>query len=236
MNLVNIIARAQMGDRSDCELHTFLNPYSYMIARKHLGLFSGFDALHVDGIALLVLLRMVGVNVRERESFDMTSMAKEVFAKCAGSGATLYLVGARGKDIAKCKQIYTELYPNLTIVGASSGYFLTATERDQCINKIVDISPDVLVVGMGAPLQEFFLADVREAGWCGEGYTCGGFFHQSAKGGANYYPAWLDRLNLRWLYRLWDEPKLLKRYLLWYPIFMVFFFCDVIVARRAGSY
>lgn len=41
--------------------------------------------------------------------------------------------------------------------------------------QINELNPDLVVVGMGAPLQEKFLVDLVGLGWRGRGYTCGVF-------------------------------------------------------------
>jgi N-acetylglucosaminyldiphosphoundecaprenol N-acetyl-beta-D-mannosaminyltransferase len=73
---------------------------------------------------------------------------------------------------------------------------------------------------MGAPLQERFLLQLADDGWHGIGFTCGGFLDQLIDG-KNYYPAWADRLNIRFLYRLAKEPRRLwRRYLVDYQVFI----------------
>ena len=78
---------------------------------------------------------------------------------------------------------------------------------------IVEASPDFLIVGMGVLMQERFLLKVKDAGFGGIGFTCGGFIHQTAKDEIDYYPGWVDRLNLRFLYRMYKEKHTRKRYL-----------------------
>jgi N-acetylglucosaminyldiphosphoundecaprenol N-acetyl-beta-D-mannosaminyltransferase len=104
-------------------------------------------------------------------------------------------------------------------------------EQEEVQHEIVKLDPDFLVIGMGTPLQESFLSNIKSLGWGGVGFTCGGFIHQTASG-LNYYPKWINKLNLRWLYRIWDEPRLLTRYLIQYPRFVVLFIYDLISARR----
>jgi N-acetylglucosaminyldiphosphoundecaprenol N-acetyl-beta-D-mannosaminyltransferase len=84
---------------------------------------------------------------------------------------------------------------------------------------------------MGSPNQENFLIELANEGWNGSGYTCGGFFHQTSKKGIQYYPTWCDKYNLRWMYRMYDEPKLIKRYVWHYPIFIFIFIFDMIVYK-----
>lgn len=54
---------------------------------------------------------------------------------------------------------------------------------------------------------------VKEAGFKGIGFTCGGFIHQTAKNEIDYYPAWVNRMNVRFIYRMYKEPHTRKRYL-----------------------
>jgi len=51
----------------------------------------------------------------------------------------------------------------------------------------------------------------------------------------DYFPAWSDRFHLRWLYRLYKEPRRLwKRYFLDYPRFLGVFVADW-YRTRGGS-
>jgi N-acetylglucosaminyldiphosphoundecaprenol N-acetyl-beta-D-mannosaminyltransferase len=66
---------------------------------------------------------------------------------------------------------------------------------------------------MGVVRQERFLLAARNAGFRGVGFTCGGFIHQTARDEIDYYPAWINRWNLRFLYRMYREPHTRMRYL-----------------------
>ena len=63
--------------------------------------------------------------------------------------------------------------------------------------------------------------------WQGIGYTCGGFLHQTANH-IQYYPHWINRLGLRAFYRIYDEPKLFKRYFIDYPFAICIIIYDLI--------
>lgn len=204
---------------------TFLNPYSYLHFRKQAALFSRFDRIYFDGIILVTAMRFMGVR-SQRKSFDMTSLAPEVFNYCRQAHKSIYFIGSDSASIRAFGEVLLEAYPNLPIAGLRNGFFSSGTERQAALCKILELNPDYLIVGMGTPLQEKFLAEVKEMGWKGVGFTCGGFIHQTAKG-LNYYPGWMDRLHLRWLFRIWDEPKLLSRYLLQYPRFVGLFIYDL---------
>lgn len=209
------------------KLITFLNPYSYRIARKQQNIFRRFDTIHYDGIALVLLMRFAGVNA-SRKSFDMTSLAPEVFSTAVKEGRRVFFIGSEPGVPEQAVEKLQERFIGLEVAGVRHGFFTDDTERTAFIAKLVHLAPDIVIVGMGAPLQERLLLDLAKAGWRGEGYTCGGFLHQTAKGGTQYYPPWMDRMNLRWLYRIFDEPKLLKRYTVDYSVFLWLFTCDLL--------
>jgi N-acetylglucosaminyldiphosphoundecaprenol N-acetyl-beta-D-mannosaminyltransferase len=74
---------------------------------------------------------------------------------------------------------------------------------------------------MGIPLQEEFILALRNAGFQGVSLTCGGFLDQLVRG-ERYYPEWIERFELRWLYRLASEPhRLARRYLVEYQTFII---------------
>mgnify|MGYP000060826451 CR=1 FL=1 len=50
-------------------------------------------------------------------------------------------------------------------------------------------------------------------GYQGIGFTCGGFVHQTAMNRMHYYPNWVDKMNLRFVYRMYKEKHTRTRYL-----------------------
>lgn len=71
--MINLIDR----DKSSERLTTFLNPFSYIVARKNIKHLNQFN-IEIDGGMLVVVLRFFGLRVK-RKSFDMTSLAPLVF-------------------------------------------------------------------------------------------------------------------------------------------------------------
>lgn len=206
-------------------LATFLNPYSYLQIRHKLDTLEAFDNIFVDGQLLVIYFKLLGVANVKRVSFDMTSLAPLFFQNAEETNKTICLVGSAEQEISSAMSEILLVYPKLNIVHFRNGYFAKG-ERDTEMDYIRNLAPDFVVVGLGAPLQEQFLVDLKRKGWMGCGFTCGGFFHQTAAG-INYYPKWVDRANLRWAYRIWDEPKLFKRYFINYPKALVLIFWDL---------
>lgn len=223
--LIDLIKKTNTEAYKQLGLHTFINPFSYLKIRKR-GLLESFDFIYVDGIFLVKILRLVGIKVN-RNSFDMTSLAPKVFSDSTKNSKNIYFIGSTENAIARFAKVIGSGFPEMLIAGNRNGYFINEGEREEVIQNIVSLNPDVVIVGMGTPFQEKFLIDLKKGGWRGKGFTCGGFIHQTAKG-LNYYPKFYNKYNLRWLYRIIDEPKLIKRYLLFYPLSICLFTFDFI--------
>lgn len=195
-------------------MYTYLNPVSYLTALKEKALFGMMDGIFADGSLLVGAIRLVYSAKVTRRSFDMTSMAPEVLAYANEKGLSVCIVATRQEMMEKTLAIFTAQYPNIVWKCCRNGYFATRSEMEEEAQKIAVSDPDYLIVGMGIKMQERFLLMCKKAGYKGIGFTCGGFIHQTAEqdGRVNYYPAWVDKYNLRFFYRMYKEPHTRKRY------------------------
>jgi UDP-N-acetyl-D-mannosaminuronic acid transferase (WecB/TagA/CpsF family) len=82
--------------------------------------------------------------------------------------------------------------------------------RGEDLRRLVrDVRPDLVLVGLGAGLQEQVLLEAASAMPRGYALTCGGFLDQVLQEG--YYPSWAYPLRLNWLVRVAREPRRLWR-------------------------
>jgi len=169
-----------------------------------------------DGMLLSTFMsRMTGRPV-ERVSFDFTSIADPVLLTAEQKGLRVYFVGARQVELDLFLRKIKERYPHLKIAGSHNGYF-NAAQALEIHAEIRDNATDILIVGLGAGLQEQFVAQALGLGFAGVAFTCGGFIRQQATATLNYYPEIINRLHLRAFYRMYREPHTIRRYLLNYP-------------------
>lgn len=209
-------------------IYTFLNPVSYLTALDNKELFARFDGIFADGSILVAAIKLVyGKNVTRR-SFDMTSLAPDLLSYAETHGKSVYIVASRQEQVEKAVEIFRERYPKVKFAGYRNGYFASESEMDVEAKYIAKLNPDFLIVGMGALMQEKFLLKVKNAGYQGIGFTCGGFIHQTSKNEIDYYPAWVDKTNLRFVYRMWKEPHTRKRYVMAGLLFPVRFIAEKI--------
>ena len=187
-------------------IYTFLNPVSYLDAIKHKGLFTQYDGIFADGGLLVKAVKFFYGKTIQRRSFDMTSLAPLLFDYAQDNGKSIAIVASKQESIEQAVKILIAKYPKLSILYFRNGYFNTNEEKMATVHKIVLLEPDFLIVGMGIVKQEDFLLKVKDAGYLGVGFTCGGFIHQIAKDKAEYYPEWIDKHGLRFIYRMYKEP------------------------------
>ena len=193
-------------------IYTFLNPVSYLDAIKHKGLFTQYDGIFADGGLLVKAVKFFYGKTIQRRSFDMTSLAPLLFDYAQDNGKSIAIVASKQESIEQAVKILIAKYPKLSILYFRNGYFNTNEEKMSTVHKIVLLEPDFLIVGMGIVKQEDFLLKVKDAGYLGVGFTCGGFIHQIAKDKAEYYPEWIDKHGLRFIYRMYKEPHTRYRY------------------------
>ncbi|WP_436913402.1 WecB/TagA/CpsF family glycosyltransferase [Acinetobacter schindleri] len=207
--------------------YTFINPFSYLVLRKHRKDYLKGDnfVFFLDGIILVWVLKIFGIKNIRRISFDDSSLAPIVFDYCEKNNKKIALVGSAPGISYKAGEFLKEKYSNIIISFTQDGYYDLKNEKN--ILKQV-YTCDVVICSMGTPRQEDFLINLRNLGWKGCGYTCGGYLDQLVSAnGKNYYPKWIDKLNLRWLFRIYKEPKrLIWRYLIDYPKGILFFVID----------
>lgn len=200
----------------DCHtsgIYTFLNPVSYLDALKHKELFCRFNGIFADGSLLVAAIKMLYGSSVARRSFDMTSVAPQMFEHAQKRGKTIYIVASRQEQVEHAVEIFKDRYKGVRIIGYRNGYFDNEIEQLEEAKHIVEVNPDFLIVGMGVVMQEKFLLLVKDCGYQGVGFTCGGFIHQTAKNEIDYYPQWVDKFNVRFLYRMYREPHTRKRYM-----------------------
>jgi N-acetylglucosaminyldiphosphoundecaprenol N-acetyl-beta-D-mannosaminyltransferase len=194
-------------------IYTFLNPVSYLEAIKWKSLYNSFDGIFIDGSILSIAIKCLYGKTIIRRSFDMTSLAPILFNFAEQNKKKIYIIASQEIEIKKAISIFKEKWPNLNIIGYRNGYFSSEEEIDIEINRIRIANPDFLIVGMGVIKQEQFLLKVKKAQINCIGFTCGGFIHQTAHNKINYYPKWVDSMNLRFLYRMYKEKHTRKRYI-----------------------
>jgi exopolysaccharide biosynthesis WecB/TagA/CpsF family protein len=139
--------------------------------------------------------------------------------RAAASGWSIYIVGARPGVAERVAEVLKAKHPGLAVAGTMHGHF-SAADEDDVVAGIRATSPGLLLVGMGNPLQERFLARRLKDSGARVGLGVGAFLDFQV-GEVERAPAWMNRTGIEWVHRLIKEPRRMwRRYLLGNPLFV----------------
>ena len=174
-----------------------------------------------DGDGIRWGLRCLGYRPPPKITYDRWIWELAEF--CEKRSLSLYFLGAKPGVAEKAAEQLQKRFPKLQIAGTQHGYFeKKGAVNDKVIAEINRVSPDILVLGFGMPLQEQWLRDH----WISikaHIFLTGGAVFDYASGLAKRAPHWMIQCHLEWLYRLSEEPgRLFVRYVFGIPYF---FFC-----------
>lgn len=161
------------------------------------------DLATADGIGVVIASKILGEPLEERVAgFDLIS---RLFKEFAESEINFYFLGGKPGIVNQAAENLKKDYPNLNICGCHHGY-LDRESQQQVIEEINSKDIDLLLVGMGVPLQEKFLDNNRKKIKVGAAVTVGGSFDVLA-GKVKRAPLWMQKAALEWFYRLLQEPS-----------------------------
>jgi alpha-1,3-mannosyltransferase len=132
----------------------------------------------------------------------------------------IFLLGSRPGIAERAAEHLTRRFPRHQIVGCHHGHF--AKDDTARVNATIKASSaDIVLVGMGNPRQELWLADNLETTGARLGFGVGALF-DFVTGTARRAPALIRAIRLEWLHRLVREPMRLSwRYLIGSPLFIL---------------
>lgn len=171
-----------------------------------------------DGIGVSIAAKMVG-KAKFPANLNGTDLTPKILELAAAKRWRVYLLGAAPGVAEKAAARFLATIPNLVIAGTRSGFFSTDDEPG-IIQQIREAATDLLIVGMGNPKQEKWLAQHLQSTGAKVGVGVGAFLDFSA-GVFPRAPLWVQKVKLEWLFRISREPRRLwKRYLLGGPVFL----------------
>lgn len=203
----------------DCKIVTCLNPY-YLIKLEpeNYHIYEEFDFICSDGMGPLKLNKLFGHPKSVRLSFDLSTMAGPVFRDMMEHGESLYVLGAKPGEVEKSVETIKQNFEGIRIAGFHHGYIKDC--KDTIVQEIKESGAKVVIIGMGAPMQDEMAVLLKRAGFVGSVYTCGGFIHQTQNTMVSF-PTWTNKLGLRWLYRIFTQKGMFTRLIQTYPKFVL---------------
>lgn len=129
------------------------------------------------------------------------------------------LLGAKPEEVARACANFKKQTPQHDIQVISDGFF-DGTNKQAILEKLAQFRPHILLVAMGVPRQELFIAHAINKIHCTCVFGVGALFDFQA-GTAKRAPSWMRKFRIEWVYRLLLEPqRLWRRYLVGNPLFL----------------
>ena len=183
---------------------------------------NGAEVVFCDGAGVRLAASILSRRIPERITYAEWAWRLAAFA--AAQGFSLYFLGGRPGVAREAARRLIESFPDLKIVGVRHGYFdhsAGSAENEAVVAEINAAAPDILLVGLGMPLQERWLMENRERIGAGVVLTGGAVFDY-VSGGLRRGPRLLTDNGFEWLARLFVEPRRLwRRYLVGNPLFLL---------------
>ena len=131
----------------------------------------------------------------------------EILKISAQRGYRHYFYGSTEETLEKLYKALQRDYPGIQIAGMYSPPFRPLTEEENClvVERINETQPDFVWIGLGAPKQERWMAE-HQGKIKGFMVGVGAGFDYFA-GNISRAPEWMQKTNLEWAYRLWQDPK-----------------------------
>ncbi|WMC91726.1 WecB/TagA/CpsF family glycosyltransferase [Kineothrix sp. MB12-C1] len=164
-----------------------------------------------DGKPLSLICKVRGYKNAQRVAGP--DLMPEILRLSEEKGYRHYFYGSTEETLRTLESNLKKRYPRLNIVGTYSPPFrnLSPEEDEGIVEKIKEMKPDFVWVGLGAPKQERWMYAHRgkiDAVMLGVGAAFD--FHA---GTTKRAPKWVQEFYLEWLYRLIQDPRrLFKRY------------------------
>lgn len=175
------------------------------------------DYVFGDGTGVRWAARVNGV--RLRANLNGTDLTPALFARGAGRGLRYFLLGATPEQIAIAAETAKRLFPGWEQAGFHHGYVHEGDASARVVEQINAARPNLLLVGMGNPLQEKWIDAHKSALRVPLCAGVGGLFTYWS-GDLDRAPAWMRRLGVEWLHILRRQPAKAKRYVVGNPLFV----------------
>jgi len=169
------------------------------------------DLINIDGMSVVWALRLRGINVPERVACP--DLALDILSMAEKNNYSVFLFGAKERNLLLCKENLQVIYPNLRIAGSRNGYYKEDDEL-AIINMINISKPDILFLGMPSPCKELFVEKYKHNLTSKYIFGVGGLF-DIISGLKKRAPLWIQNIGMEWFYRFAQEPiRLWRRYLI----------------------
>ena len=173
------------------------------------------DIANCDGMGILKAISFMGLDLPIDYRVSYTLLMPKILENCNQNGFSVFLLGGKSQHLKIALDNLKRKYPKVTFTG-HHGYFDKEDPdvNQSIITQINQFKPNILIVGMGMPIQEYWVYKYRNSLQVNTIMLGGAIIDRMAQIVPDC-PGFISNVGFEWLYRLLREPKRLgARYLL----------------------
>lgn len=201
-----------------CQMTTtvgFINAHCVNVLHRstsYSNALSKFDRLFADGSGMRMAAKTFGFELQD--NVNGTDLFPVLCQRAAAENVSLYLLGGSDRVASVCGKRMVRAVKDLNIAGTHPGFFEDNAHEDRIIAEINESGAGILLVGLGVPLQEEWVARNRHRIKTPTVLAVGGLFDYYS-GRIKRAPLVVRQVGFEWAWRLLLEPRrLAKRYIL----------------------
>ena len=213
-----ILRRLEERPTNEPQQITYVNAHSMNLAQRNPEFRAALSRSAVvlnDGIGIGIAARMRGV--RFPENLNGSDFTLRIISLASAHGWRVFLYGSHPGVAEAARTRLIAIEPRLQVAGVCDGY----TNRPERVLELIrNCGADLVVVALGQPAQEIWLAQNLNASGCHLGVGVGAFLDFTS-GRIKRAPTWMSRAGIEWVFRLTLEPtRLWRRYVIGSPLFL----------------
>jgi N-acetylglucosaminyldiphosphoundecaprenol N-acetyl-beta-D-mannosaminyltransferase len=180
------------------------------------------DIAHCDGLGIIYALRFMGYQIPKDYRVSYSILMPKLLSHSNKNNFSVYLLGAKNQNVQMALDNIRQQYPNIRVAGHHGYFSINDTEINQkIISEINEFSPNILIVGMGMPIQEYWVQKYQNI-LNVNSILLGGAAIDRLAGAVPNCPEVISKFGFEWLYRLIREPRrLATRYIVGNTAFLL---------------
>ena len=191
-----------------------------LINKRFSNILNNAELIFNDSYGIRLASRITGQNIPPRNT--PPDWIDDLSILCCSNNFSLFFIGGKPGVAKKTAEKLKLKHPKLNILGAMHGYYNKLKESEEninIVNTVNNVKPDILIVGFGMPMQEFWIEDNFDDINAKIFLPVGAFFDYVSE--EKYRsPKWITENGLEWIARLIAEPKRMwRRYIIGNPLF-----------------
>jgi len=176
------------------------------------------NRVFADGSGIRLATQIKSIQLKD--NINGTDMLPVLCRELEKNGQSMYLFGAEKGIAESVANNLRKKFINLKIAGTHHGYIESEQKNDDLIDQINQSDASVLLIAMGAPLQEIWLEKNLHKLTVPVKMSVGGLFDFYANK-VSRAPLWLRELGCEWIWRIIQEPsRMWQRYIIGNPLFL----------------